>query len=75
MLIGLAAVAATDGEDRRAARLLATARAVYAGAMSQEATALREHYLAGVSERAGDSVIAPGAPIGMRELEALLGST
>ncbi len=74
VLIGLAAIAATDGDDRRAARLLATARAVYAGAMSQEATALHEHYLAGVSERAGDSVIAPGGPIGMRELEALLGS-
>jgi tetratricopeptide (TPR) repeat protein len=73
VLIGLAAVAKADGDDDRAKRLLAAARAVYGGAMSQEARALHEHYLAGVDARLEDTVIAPGAPIGMRELDALLG--
>jgi predicted ATPase/DNA-binding SARP family transcriptional activator len=73
VLVGLAAVAASDGDGARAVRLLATARAVYAGAMSQEATALLEHFLVDVHARPEDAAIAPGTPIGMRELGAILG--
>ena len=39
--------------------------------MSQEAAALRDHFLVDVHTRPEDAAIAPGTPIGMRELGAM----
>jgi predicted ATPase/DNA-binding SARP family transcriptional activator len=73
VLVGLAAVAASEGDEARAGRLFAAARGVYDGAMSQEAEALRQQYLADIPAPAEPAPIAPGSPIGMRELSAILG--
>jgi predicted ATPase/DNA-binding SARP family transcriptional activator len=72
VLIGLAAVAAGDGDEHRAARLLAVARTVWDGAMSREAEDLLEHFLSDVPTVPAEPAFAPGAPIGTRELDAIL---
>jgi predicted ATPase/DNA-binding SARP family transcriptional activator len=73
VLVGLAAAAASEAKAARAGRLLATAHAVHDGAMSQEAEALLDHFLLDVQAGPEDAAVAPGTPIGMRELGAIVG--
>jgi predicted ATPase/DNA-binding SARP family transcriptional activator len=73
VLIGLASAVACDGDEVRAGRLLAAARIVFEGHLSPEADAMQQRFLADVAPKPDDGGLRPGAPVGMRELEALLG--